>query len=79
SNPWSCDVYPHAGPPLTSPGTPTTLVCHGDLSAGQGAVINLTATTGGSGQFVTTVIADPGQTVETPDALDTDTSAITVS
>jgi hypothetical protein len=80
SNPWACNAYPPVPVPA-SPGTATTLVCHGDLSAGQGAVINLTATfSAGSGSTITTtVIADPGQTVETPDGLDTDTSAITVS
>jgi uncharacterized repeat protein (TIGR01451 family) len=82
TNPWACDPYP-VNPPFGpgSPGTPTTLVCHGDLTQGQGAVINLTATFGaGSGSTITTtVIADPNQNIESqPDALDTDTSAITV-
>jgi hypothetical protein len=80
TNPWACDTYP----PLVAPpgGTLNTLVCHGDLSAGQGAIITISATVGAaSGSTITTtVVADPLGTVESPpDALDTDTSAITVS
>jgi hypothetical protein len=91
-HPWACDgPYTGATTPtgtgfladsLSSPSKGNTLVCHGDLLAGQSVTITFTGTDTASQDgvsYTTQVIADPANSVEPSDALKTDTAVTTAT